>query len=562
MTLHRALSTSSLLPLVLPLVLTLGCARTPAATAPSSRSITVLHANDTYRILGLPEAQRGGFARLRTLRTQLEGNGDVLVTHAGDLLSPSLLSQRTHGAHMIGALNLLDGDPEAFDERLFVTLGNHEFDRSRCEHAADLEARFDDSQFAWLDSNIRWGGRPDAGCDATIASRNLHRTALVDVGGVTVGLVSSTTDAKHPAYVDAFLDPYDTLLHAIPALRAEGAAVVIALTHLGVEADRDLLRRLPLDARPDLLLGGHDHAALSEQVEGTWLLKADADLMSAQVVSIRLDPDGTRSVRPQLVPLDATIAPDPALDAFAEAEVAAFGDAWCSARELPPTCLDEALGTVATPFIADEETLRTVETSAGDWLADLALAAGKPHGADVALLNSGGLRLNRNLPAGTPFTLRHMEEMFPFPSGLHLIAVRGAQLQQALDRSVEGWTGSGHFLQAAGLRFVHDPDDVAARDVQIQADDGTWGPLDPRARYLAVVPRYLVDPNIGDQDGYTMLLPSDVLGQVPLPSLRALTEEALKASGEGGIRPEKDGRICNLRLERCPVSETTSPVGE
>lgn len=544
---------------LLPLVLALSCSK---QAPPAARTVTLLHANDTYRILGLPEADLGGFARLRTLRTRLEADGPVLLTHAGDLLSPSLLSQRTGGAHMIDAMNHLDGDGDAHDPRLVVTPGNHEFDADDCEDADDLEDRFDESGFDWIATNIRWGGKPGSGCEATVTSRNVHLWRLIEVGDVTVGVISATTAKKHPAYVADFADPLDTLAQGIPGLRAEGADVVVALTHLGVEEDRALLRQLPVDARPDVLLGGHDHAAISEQVEGTWLLKADADLLSAQVVSVRLEPDGTRAIRPRLVALDASVVPDPAVQALSQAHVQAFDTAWCEARKLPPTCLSEPLGKVATDLVVDEYMVRTRETSAGNWLADLALEAGRPHGANVALLNSGSLRINRNLPAGTAFTTRHMEELFPFPSGLHLVRVRGSQIQQALNHSVQGWTGSGHFLQVGGLRFVHDPDEVVARNVEIQAEDGTFAPLDPRARYLAVVPRYLVDPAIGDQDGYTMLLPSDVMEQVPMPSLRSLAEASLQGAADAGIAPEVDGRICNARLQDCPPPPGSAAPGE
>jgi len=558
-TLPRALSTA----LVPALALTMACSK---QSAPTSRSITLLHANDTYRILGLPEAGLGGFGRLRTLRARQEADGPVLVTHAGDLLSPSLLSQQTGGAHMIDAMNHLDGDGEAFDPRLVVTPGNHEFDDDDCTDADALEARFDDSDFAWVATNITWGGKPGSGCEALVASRNVHLWRLIEVGDVTVGVLSATTSKKHPDYVASFADPLQTLAQGIPGLRAEGADVVVALTHLGVAEDRALLRQLPIDARPDVLLGGHDHAAIAEQVEGTWLLKADADLLSAQVVSIRLDADGSRAIRPTLVRLDGEVPPDPTVQALSQAHVDAFDTAWCGARDMAADCLSTPLGTVATELVVDEYMVRTRETSAGNWLADLALQAGRPHGADVALLNSGSLRINRNLPAGTAFTRRHMEELFPFPSGLHLVRVRGSQIQQALDRSVQGWTGSGHFLQVGGLRFVHDPEAVAARNVQIVGEDGTPTPLDPRAQYLAVVPRYLIDPAIGDQDGYTMLLPSDVLGQVQLPTLRALAEASLAGAGEAGIAPGVDGRICNTGLsDDCPPPPGTteaSAVGE
>ena len=39
-------------------------------------------------------------------------------------------------------LNTLDGDPFAFDHRLFVTFGNHEFDKRKFDQASILSTAF------------------------------------------------------------------------------------------------------------------------------------------------------------------------------------------------------------------------------------------------------------------------------------------------------------------------------------------------------------------------------------------------------------------------------------
>ena len=80
------------------LVLVGGCPKQAAEKAPeatpepAAREFTVLHLNDVYRIAGL-RGPKGNLARVRTLRAQLEEAGPVLVTHAGDLLAPSMMSR-------------------------------------------------------------------------------------------------------------------------------------------------------------------------------------------------------------------------------------------------------------------------------------------------------------------------------------------------------------------------------------------------------------------------------------------------------------------------------------
>lgn len=535
----------------LALLLIVGCARSPSRTTPPP-GLTILHANDTYRIDGV--ADGGGFARWKTLRDQYASEGPVLLTHAGDLLSPSLLSRQTLGAHMIDALNHLDGHAEAFDPFLVVTPGNHEFDRARCSHARELEARFDESQFTWVATNIVWGGRPGTGCDTVIASPQLRDHLLVEIGGVQVGVLGITTDVKHPEYVQRFLRPSDVLTQWVPELRARGAELVIALTHLNIAEDRALLSSLPEASRPDLLLGGHDHVASAELIDGRWLLKADADLLSVQAVHVEAPPGQPTRIQPHRIELSAALPEDPHLAARARAHVDAFDARWCEGRNQPPTCLSEALGHLRVALELDEQAVRSRETNAGSWMADLTLDAFRSHGANLALLNSGSFRLNQNLPAGSPFTARHLEELFAFPSELRLVRLTGGQLHAALQRSVQGWPGAGHWLQVAGIRFVHDRVGQRAIDVEVQDDRGQWSPVEPTRTYLAAVPRYLVDPSIGNQDGYTMLLPSDVLKDTPELTLRHLVVSALAAAEPTGIEPHADGRICPA--DRAPCVHT------
>ena len=70
---------------------------------------------------------------------------------------------------------------------------------------------------------------------------------------------------------------------AIDTLVAQGAELIVGLTHQTIEADRDLLAREP---RLDLILGGHEHEAHDSVVSGRHVLKADANSRTAQFVTL------------------------------------------------------------------------------------------------------------------------------------------------------------------------------------------------------------------------------------------------------------------------------------
>ncbi len=510
--------------------LLLSCVRPPPTAAPPL-GCTLLTVNDTYRIEEvLPGV--GGMARLRALRASIEAEGqEVLLLHGGDLLFPSLQSRLSKGAHMVEVLNGLDGDPEAMDPRMLVVFGNHEFDDARWKHAPALRQRLDDSQFLWLGSNIRFGSSPEHG---GLSSPQLRDTATVDCGGLKLGLFGLTLSSKHPEYVDAFDEPVEVARRRTQDLRAAGVDRVIALTHQTLEQDTVMVATLGAQG-PDLVIGGHEHDWKQVEVEGRMVLKADADLRTAWRVDLVRGSAGVE-LRPRLLRLDAQAPPDPALAARVAALLAAHAAEFCG--DQGADCLDREVGRSRVDLVAEELTIRRYETNLGNWVADLARAADP--GADIAFLNSGGLRLNRDIAAG-PITRREIEETFAFASPLVRIELDGATLQQVLDRSVHDWTGNGHWLQISGLAFVHDPATGTASRLTLLS---TGERIQPEQRLVAVVPSFLVDPSIGDQDGYTMLSGGTALGV----DLKDLVLAALADAGEG-IAPAKEGRICTAGAE-------------
>jgi 2',3'-cyclic-nucleotide 2'-phosphodiesterase (5'-nucleotidase family) len=110
--------------------------------------------NDVYRLGGIDRGNRGGLARLRTLRRELEREDpNLILLHAGDTLFPSMMSTRYNGEQMVAVLNLLDGREHAFDDRLFITFGNHEFEKRKLGDARILNDRVRESQFRWVRTN-------------------------------------------------------------------------------------------------------------------------------------------------------------------------------------------------------------------------------------------------------------------------------------------------------------------------------------------------------------------------------------------------------------------------
>lgn len=534
--------------LLLP-ILACSAHRTAPAPVPGTghapRTVTIIGINDVYRIGGIGDQGAGGLARVRSLRRQLEQQApDLLLLHAGDFLSPSLLSRRFFGAQMIDVLNLLDGDADDFDERLIVTFGNHEFDRGKVEHAEQLALRIGEADFRWLGTNIRFA--TDADGRPLVAGDNLVPTITVVSGGVRVGIFGATIDSQGAAYVGGFDDPIETARRATAELRRRGAELVIGLTHLREATDVALLETLGGDG-PDLIIGGHEHDRLARQVGGRWLLKADADARSASVVEVTLAGDRPPTVRHRWAELVVgEVAEDSHVAERADQWLRWFDEGFCTGLEPPEAlgCVDVPLGRTAVALIAEELEIRRFETNFGDWIADQAVAAYAHRGAQVALLNSGSLRLNQDVDAGSAITRRHVETLLPFSTGLALMRVPGSVLQQAVERAVRDWTGSGHWPQIAGFAFRHDPTRGTADHLTLLAPGGPR-PVQPDEELLLVVSEFLADPTRG-QDGYTMFAPGYIVESNNNIDLKRRIIESLAAAGSAGIAPVREGRICTV----------------
>ena len=542
------------IPLLL-LILTLAsCAssgtRTPADDVPAQgeRRAVLLHINDVYRIEGVEDGQVGGLARIRTLRKEMEERyPDLVLVHGGDFLFPSFASRMYNGEQMVSVMNSLDGNT-AFDDRMLVVIGNHELEKTKLKDASILDRRIEESQFRWLGSNIVFKKGEDG--KPLVEAPNLARTNVLVSGGIRIGFFGVTIPTAGVAYVDEFEDPVETARELTAELRAQGAEVVVAMTHLRAEDDRRLLETLG-DEGPDLILGGHDHEKMALEVGRRRIFKADADARTATVVRLSVGRDGRVNVSHDFRALERVqVKPDPDVLQLVGDWQAKHEQEFCTKAGSPPGCLGEEYGITRTLLEAEENKIRGSETSLGDWVADLMLQQMKECGAQVAFINSGSLRLNQDLSAGTRITRRHVEELFAYPTPLRLIRIDGATLQKVVENSVQHWPGSGSWLQVAGMAYVHDPAGKAARNLSLLGEGGARA-VRPDEPILVATNDYLVDPEIGDQDGYNMLNVNQKVEGCASEDrdLKKVVEEALRAAGTSvfqgqGIEPKAEGRIC------------------
>jgi 5'-nucleotidase len=543
-----------------------GCATSPAneaAPAPepadgaapasaSSRGLTLLQINDTYKIEGLRGGREGGMGRVRRLRSQIEDEGrDVVLLHAGDLLFPSVMSKYLNGAPMVDALNLLDGSPD-FDERMFVTFGNHEFDKSDPQIFYD---RLVQSRFRWVSSNVLV--RPAADAEPRpLGERfpNVLDHAVVDAGGVRVGIFGLTLDDQKRPWIDyGFEEPRRraTIERVLDQLERQGAEFVVALTHQGLSEDLWLAREY--GDRIDWIAGGHEHVYIRRQVGATAITKADADASSA----IRIDlerRDGRIVATDARIELGADRQVDPAMAGQVAKSLVELEGA---VREKTGRGLLEVVATTEHLLEGTEPAIRGRETALGDFLCDVLRAR---FGTDIAFVNGGAIRVNDDIPAGGDLRVYELEGIFYYDDQPVILDLRGSELLALLTRSVsEADLGHGRFLQLSGVRFryhvrAEGPPTVDPSEVFVaERASGRFAPLELERAYRVATMSYIW--KYGSRDDYPIFSGGDggtspPLVEQPAISWRALTEEAIAALPNRRITTAVDGRIERVALPR------------
>jgi 2',3'-cyclic-nucleotide 2'-phosphodiesterase (5'-nucleotidase family) len=450
-----------------------GCApaEPPVAPPPApavTRTITIIGTNDLHGALERLPLFGGFVANVRAARAA--DDGGVVLVDGGDLFQGTLESNIGEGADVVRAYNELGYTASA--------VGNHEFDfgpvgpdvtaKPGQDRRGALKARAREAKFPFVVSNII-----DESTGKRVDWPNMPASTLVQVAGVSIGIVGASTEATPtttmPAnFVGLAMAPstVQAIADEARALRAKGAQIVILASHFGSDCrdnhepddlstcdTRDELFRV-LDAMPkgllDVVVAGHTHAPVAKRIDGVAVIESMSSGRAFGRVDVRVTNGHVDEVRihpPELIcPLDAehnavpvatchppdyegrAVEADAALQKIADESIARAG-----------TRRAEQLGlTLATPMTRAYRT----ESAEGDWFTDLMLAA-QPR-AQVALTNGGGLRAD--IPAG-PLTYGELFTAMPFDNRFALLTVRGSQLRSLVtanlssDAGIFSWGG-------------------------------------------------------------------------------------------------------------------------
>ncbi len=483
------------------------CALLVAPAAADPVKITLLGVGDVYNFAG--DGKQGGFARLNAVaKAERAENPNTLYLFDGDMLSPSLLSGFDKGQNTIDLTNI-----EPFD---LAVPGNHEFDFGPANFAEKLKA----SKYPWAAINI-------ANKDGS-AVEGLGGVMVKEVAGLKIALIPVAQDTS-PEVANTgdlvFTSSVETGIAAARKARADGADLVVGVVQTDIYNDLKLVHSKAFD----VVLSGDDHSygtsydGITAYVETS----IDARLLAPLDLTVNVtEKDGKRVVKwfPTFRFVNtADVTPDPET----QAKVDAFQKGLDSS-------LNVAIGKTETALDSRRNVVRGEESTMGDLIAD-AMKAGT--GADVAIMNGGGIRADRTYDAGATLTRRDILTELPFGNTIAVTEIPGNQLLAALENGLsQVEKGSGRFPQIAGMTLVYDPKAEAGKRVSGVMIGGAA--LDINKLYKVAVNDYM----LGGGDGYSDLGGGKLINNTGAGALVAnVVMDYVEHAGT--VKPTVEGRI-------------------
>ncbi|KAI0596385.1 flagellar associated protein [Biscogniauxia sp. FL1348] len=450
--------------------------------------LRILHYNDVYHVDSSSAEPVGGAARFMTLINhyreddKFKGQPELLTFFSGDAFNPSLESSITKGDHMVPLLNNIGTTAAA--------LGNHDLDFGvrKFRHLSSK------CKFPWLIANVL-----DPALGDSVPIGNCKKTHMItSSNGIKIGLIGlgerewlATINSLPPDII--YKSASETAKELVPQLRAEGAEIIIAITHMREPNDNKLAEQT--DGIIDIILGGHDHYYNHSLIKGTHVLRSGTDFKQLSYLEARRRTDGSGRWDVDITRRDITsvIPQDEPTIKLVEKLTASL-----------KATLQKPVGYTAAPLDARFRTVRLRECNIANWVCDIMRHY---YSGDCSLMASGTVRGDQIYPPG-PILLKDIMNCFPFEDPVVVIKVTGEAIWGALENGLSLYPAlEGRFPQVSNIKFEFDASKPTGSRVVSAWIGGE--PIDLARKYVLVTRGYMAR----GKDGYDSLLIESEGGQ-------------------------------------------------
>jgi 5'-nucleotidase len=469
--------------------------------------IEILTVNDFHGRIeagsGIPgAAQMGGMVNFWEAQ-----NPNTTFVGAGDFIGASTFTSFIQNDQpTIDVLNEIGLDGSSF--------GNHEFDQGR----ADVDERIlDAADWPYVAANLY---------DVATGEPAYDEYFLQSFDGVDVGFIGAVTEDLRELVSPAGIESLEirSIVEEVNRVadnltdgnEANGEAdVLVLLVHEGAattdissSTDNSAFGQIVMNVSPDIsaIVSGHTHLAYDHEVTVPGMDRPRLVISAGQYgtnyghLDLSVDPETGEilSFTAEVLPI-AGFEPDPEVaaivaqatalaDVLGKVKVGEITESFYRAVQNPST------GTPPNPFPEN----RGGESTIGNFVADVQLWAAQESGAEIAIMNPGGIRADLVYESSGPddpdgnVTYREAANVQPFANTLTTMTLTGQQLRQVLE---EQWQPAGAqrpFLKlglSEGFEYAYDPTAPAGSRITAMYLNGV--PIDPAGQYKIVANSFL-----------------------------------------------------------------------
>jgi 5'-nucleotidase len=494
-----------------------GCATPPPA---GPVTVKVLAINDFHGNLKPPPGgirvrdaagklvpvEAGGAEHLATAVAALRAkNPNHIFVAAGDLVGATpLLSAVFRDEPTVESLSLMGLEASS--------VGNHEFDKGAAEllrlqrggcdptDGCKGPSPFKGAQYQYLAAST---------VDVKTGQTLLPAYHVKSFQGIPVAFIGLTLKGTPSIVVPAgvaglrFDDEAETVNRLVPQLQRQGIQAIVVLIHEGGVPTGDynecpgisgpivdIVKKM--DKAVDVVISGHTHRAYNCRIDGRLVTSGDKYGTIVTEIDLVLDPvtrDVTSARADNQIVRTTSFAKDPRQTAL----IAQY-------ERLSVALTQRVVGRLGASLPREGNTAG--ESPLGQVIADAQLAATQAAGAQVALMNPGGIRAALTIPADGLIRYEHLFSVQPFYNNLVTMTLSGAQLLQLLEQQWAGRSDGGRVLHVSkGFGYTWD----ATRPIGQRVVPGSvrlnGQPLDPAASLRVTVNGFLA----GGGDSFPVL---------------------------------------------------------
>lgn len=441
----------------------------------TTKTITILHTNDSHSKVKEGPYEGMGFAKMATLIKQYEtANENTLLLDAGDTFHGTPFATLSKGESIAELFNALGYDG--------LAAGNHDFNYgyARLLELAELV------NFPIMSANVRYKA------DDKLL---LNPYIIKEVDGVKLGIFGLTTPETtyktNPKNVEglAFTDPVKEAQAMVAELESEDVDAIIALTHLGTDASSTETSIKVAENAPgiDLIVDGHSHTTdMKEYGVDTLIVSAGEYTENLGVVQLTFEGNELVEKKHDLVTKEEAAADGVQEDA----EISTLIE---NIEKKNEEVLSEVVGTTSVKLDGERAQARAGETNLGNLITDAMVSA---TGADAAITNGGGIRAS--IDQGE-ITKEDVVNVLPFGNYVVTKKFTGATIKAALEHGTSDYPNvKGAFPHVAGMTYdldVFAPAGERVKNLYIKGE-----PVDLEKEYLVATNDFMA---VGGDD-YTM----------------------------------------------------------